>query len=241
MTDMSSISLAILTHNETAQFQWLMQALEPAVPFIQEMVVVDDCSEPDCVAVIRGYEDRVPLRFFQRPLRADFASQRNHMKSLCRGEFIFYLDPDELPSDRLVRGLPEIVRMMAGQDIDACTLPRLNILHDSDEIVHPASLDPGNPHYRVFWEDQYRLLRNVPYLYWTQRLNEYLTGMRRCFAFPRASDYTLLHAKGRRHAQRQEKFYRAIKLRARERLRNSIFKRLPWRRKIEWINAEPPV
>src|SRR5262249_13844879 len=133
----------------------------------------------------------------------------------------------------------QIVDMMERLDIEACTLPRLNILHDEDEFVHPAALDTGNPHYLVHWEDQYRLLRNAPHLYWTQRLNEYLTGMRSCYAVPRTKDFALLHAKSRRHGLRQGKFYRAIKLRPWERWRSSILKRLPWRPKVEWVTAEP--
>src|SRR5262245_57697431 len=138
---MSGISIALLTHNETSQFHWLMQTLAPAFPAIEEIVVVDDFSDAECTAAILSYKGVAPLRFFQRPLRNNFAQQRNYMKSLCRGDFIFYLDPDELPSENVVSGLGKIVEMMARLQIDACTLPRLNILHECGEFAHPKSLD----------------------------------------------------------------------------------------------------
>jgi len=241
MSAHGSISIALLTHNETAQFHWLMQVLAPALPIIDEIVVVDDFSDDECVAAIRSYESTMPLRFFQHSLDRNFAQQRNYMKSLCRGDFIFYLDPDELPSDDLVRGLPRIFQMMAEADIDACTLPRLNILYQSDQPLHPRSLDIEDPSYRVHWEDQFRLLRNSPGLYWTMPLNEYLTGMRRCYRFPQALRYALLHPKTVTHGLKRLEFYRSFRFRNLNKYKNSIVKRLPWRPKIEWIAAEPPI
>jgi glycosyltransferase involved in cell wall biosynthesis len=238
---MAKISIALLTHNEALPFRWLMQSLSPALSVLDEIVVVDDFSDPDCVETIRGFEDKVPLRFYQRALRKNFAKQRNYMKSLCRGELIFFLDPDELPSERLLMGLPKILEMMERLDIDACTLPRINILHDSDQPVHPSELNLADSTHKVLWEDQIRILRNLPRLYWTMHLNEYLTGMRRCYRFPRLLDYALLHPKTVNSAAKQRLFYKSIKMRHVSRVKNSIFKRVPWRRRIEWIAADVPI
>lgn len=238
---MVKISVALLTHNEALPFQWLMQSLAPALGVIDEIVVLDDFSDPDCVEIIRRYEDRMPLRFYQRALQKNFAKQRNYLKSLCRGRLIFYLDPDELPSERLVMGLPKVFEMMERFDIDACTLPRINILHDSDQPPHPSEMNLADSTYKISWEDQTRILRNLPHLYWTMRLNEYLTGMRRCYRFPHSTDYALLHPKTVQWGLQQRAFYKSIKMRHLSRMRNSIFKRLPWRRPIEWVAAEVPI
>src|SRR5207244_2265508 len=90
---MAQISVAMMTHNETAEFRWLMEALVPALDVIDEIVVVDDFSGPEFTAAVRELEDTMPLRFFQRALGKNFAAQRNYMKSLCRGRLIFFLDP----------------------------------------------------------------------------------------------------------------------------------------------------
>src|ERR1041385_1776598 len=136
---MHGISVALMTHNEAAQFEWLMAALTRALDVIDEIVVVDDFSNPDCVAVIRAFEGKLPLRFHQHALNKNFARQRNFVKSLCRGRLIFFPDPDELPAERIVMGLPNILAMMERLDIDACTLPRFNILHESSHPVHPTA------------------------------------------------------------------------------------------------------
>jgi glycosyltransferase involved in cell wall biosynthesis len=209
---MSGISIALLTHNESSQFHWLMQTLAPAFPMIEDIVVVDDFSDAECAAGIRSYEGVTPLRFFQRPLSNNFAQQRNYMKSLCRGDVIFYLDPDELPSENVVLGLGKIAEMMARSEIDACTLPRVNILYEGDQPVHPKSLDTNDARNKVHWEDQFRILRNLPQLYWTMPLNEYLTGMRRCYRFPQEPRYALLHPKSAKQATTQRRFYQSFKL-----------------------------
>src|ERR1700736_4991388 len=117
---MAQVSVAMMTHNETAEFRWLMEALVPALDVIDEIVVVDDFSRPEFAAAVREFQDTMPLRFFQRALAKNFAAQRNYMKSLCRGRLIFFLDPDELTTLRLLRGLPKILEMMEALDIDVC-------------------------------------------------------------------------------------------------------------------------
>jgi glycosyltransferase involved in cell wall biosynthesis len=234
------ISIALLTHNEATEFHWLMSALAPAASVISEIVVVDDFSESACVAAIRSYEGQLPIKFHQRALGKNFAEQRNYMKSLCSGDFVFYLDPDELPVESVVRGLPSIFEMMARLDIDACTLPRLNMLYRSEQPVHPYSVDPASIIHQD-WGDQFRLLRNSPELHWTMPLDEYLTGMRRCYRFPQDLRYALLHPKTVARADERRRFYDTLVVRRRlARMRNSIVKRLPWRQSIEWVTAAPP-
>jgi glycosyltransferase involved in cell wall biosynthesis len=235
------ITVAFMTHNEKDEFEWLMERLTTALDVIGEIVIVDDYSDPDFVAAVRSYERTMPIRFFQRPLKKDFAAQRNYMKSLCQGRLIFYLDPDELPSEQILRGLPKILEMMERLDIDACQLPRLNISCEGDGAIHPATIDLASDNLTTFWEDQTRILRNLPHLRWTMRLNEYLDGIRRGYRFPRELNYALLHSKTKGRQQRQRVFYRSMHERHISRIKNSIVKRLPWRRDTVWIAAEVPI
>jgi glycosyltransferase involved in cell wall biosynthesis len=222
---MPQISVAMLTHNETVEFRWLMQALVPAADLIDEIVVVDDFSGPEFTTAVREFEQTMPLRFVQRALGKNFAAQRNYMKSLCRGRLIFFLDPDELPTTRVLRGLPKILEMMEALDVDACQLPRLNVWLPGDRLVHPRSVDLKDEALTLLWEDQFRMLRNLPHLRWTLRLNEYLTGVRRGYRFPHTLDYALLHCKTQRRQTSQRAFYRSIRMRHVSRMKNSLLKR----------------
>ncbi len=232
----------MLTHNETVQIQRVMDAFTRARHVIDEVVIVDDFSCPDCVSAIRSFEGKLPLRFYQRALKHNFAKQRNYMKSLCRGELIFFIDPDEIPPECIVLGLPKILEVMKQVNIEACTLPRVTIVHDEREPMDLPTWNLDTFGHSLLWEDQFRILRNLPHLHWTMSLNEYLTGMRRCFRFPSSSQYVLLHPKSITRGQQQRGFYRSFRWRRPiSKLKNSIMKRVPWRPAIEWIDMKAPV
>ena len=237
----TGITIALLTHDETAQFRWLMEALLPARHLFDEIVVVDDFSGPEFLRAVHEFEAKLPIRLFQRALNQNFAAQRNYMKSQCRGRMIFFLDPDELPSPRILNGLPQILAMMERLDIDACQLPRLTISHPGSGPAHPLSLNLQGEGIALLWEDQFRMLRNLPHLRWTLRLNEYLTNVRTAYRFPHTLDYALLHPKSLQRQKEQRVFYRSIRLRHVSRIKNSIYKRLPWRQATRWIVADTPV
>ena len=163
------------------------------------------------------------------------------MKSLCRGRLIFFLDPDELPTARVLQGLPKLLDMMERLDVDACQLPRLNVWLPGEKLVDPRNVDLNDPALRISWEDQFRVMRNLRHLRWAMRLNEYLTGVRRAYRFPHTLDYALLHCKTEARQSRQWVFYRSIRMRHLSRMKNSVLKRLPWRTRTKWISAEPPI
>jgi glycosyltransferase involved in cell wall biosynthesis len=203
--------------------------------------VVDDFSGPPLAQALERFGAVLPLRVFRRHLRKNFAAQRNFMKAQCRGRLIFFLDPDELPPPELVRGLPRILEMMERDDIDVCQLPRLNVLLDGETLPHPLAVDLQAPGVVTYWEDQTRILRNLPHLKWVLRLHEHLTGIRRGYRFPHTRDYALLHCKTRARQARQRAFYRSLHMRHVTRAADSVRKRLPWRRVTEWVAADPPV
>jgi hypothetical protein len=235
------ISVALMTHDETTEFTWFMEALTPALDVIGEIVVVDDFSGPAFQGALEHFARSMPLRVHRRALNRDFAAQRNYTKSLCRGRLIFFPDPDELPSLRILQGLPRILSMMEEHDIDACQLPRLNVLLDRETLVHPLAPEWEADDASVLWEDQTRILRNLPHLKWALHLNEYLTGIRRGYRFPRTREYALMHCKTRQRQERQRVFYRSVHMRHFSRVANSIRKRLPWHSETDWVAARPPV
>ena len=136
-----SISVAVMTHNETREFKWLMRALEPARSIIDEIVVVDDFSDEGFIETVRSFGKTWPIRFFQRRLNKNFAAQRNFAKARCRGRLILFPDADELPSERVLMGLPQLLEWMESHDVDACYLPRLNVLVPGSDMADPRFED----------------------------------------------------------------------------------------------------
>ena len=236
-----SISVAVMTHNETREFKWLMAALEPARAVIDEIVVVDDFSDSDFVETVRSFEKTWPIRFFQRRLNKNFAAQRNFAMAQCRGRLILFPDADEIPSQRILMGLPDLLAWMESKEIDACYLPRLNVMVPGSDLAEPLRTLDDNTLYSN-WEDQVRIIRNLPKLKFVKRVDELLAGIGRAYKFPHTKDFVLLHAKTSARIAQQQHFYRSIHFSATlSKHWNSIAKRTFRIDRQKFVEAEPPI
>lgn len=236
-----SISVAVMTHNETQEFKWLMRALEPVRSIIDEIVVVDDFSDDDFVEAIRSFEKDWPIKFFQRRLNKNFAAQRNFAMAQCQGRLILFPDADELPSKRTLMGLPKLLEWMESHEIDACYLPRLNVVVPGGNLTDPSLITDDNIQFSN-WEDQIRILRNLPHLRFVRRVDELLAGIKRAYKFPHTKDFALLHVKTSERIERQKRFYRSIHLAATlSKHWNSIAKRTFRIDRQKIIESDPPI
>jgi glycosyltransferase involved in cell wall biosynthesis len=67
-------------------------------------------------------EARLQVAF--RTLNNDFATFKNHVIPYCTGDYIFFIDADEIPSEDLIQTLPEILEM--NPEMDIFLVPRVN-------------------------------------------------------------------------------------------------------------------
>lgn len=89
------ISVVIPAYNCTA---YIRQALDSAL--IQdvnlEILVIDDCSRDNLEAVMAEYRDYPQIRYYRNPRNMGVADTRNRGVSLARGEYIAFLDADDI-------------------------------------------------------------------------------------------------------------------------------------------------
>jgi glycosyltransferase involved in cell wall biosynthesis len=200
-----SITLGILTHNEIQEFRWLMEEIGKRRDLFQEIIVVDDYSNNEMVRECLNHD----ICFRQRALNKNFSGQRNYLKSLCRADFLLVMDPDELPALSLLDALPEVVEIMDTKNIDAVSIPRVNVVHDKEYPIdaRTISLSDADPR-----EQQIRIIRNVAYLKWTNPIHERLIGIRRAARLPDELKYSIFHVKGRTRLSEQHDFYKTVGL-----------------------------
>lgn len=127
---------------------------------VDEIVVVDGGSVDGTVAALEAEGICATVR----PLVGDFAAQRNFGVSLCRGEWIFELDADEIPSAPLLAGLRQIAADADGSQVDVVGVARLNF-HDG--VLQPGPGADGLDY-------QYRLHRR--HCVWHGRVHEEVVG-----------------------------------------------------------------
>ena len=98
------ISYSILTHNETNSLTELIDFISIYKDEEDEIVILDDYSDDEETKKI--FDTVIPIydiKFEQRRLLKDFASQKNHLKNMCSGDYIFNIAADELPNKLLIQ------------------------------------------------------------------------------------------------------------------------------------------
>ena len=119
------ISYSILTNNETDSLSELIQFLVKHKDEEDEIVILDDYSDNEKTKEILDSMCSIyEIKLEQRHLHKDYAGQKNHLKSMCSGDYIFNLDADELPNKWLMKNIKEILE--ANSSIDLYWVPRVN-------------------------------------------------------------------------------------------------------------------
>lgn len=116
------VSVAMTAYNSA---KWLPRALDSVLAqqtdFPIEIVIGDDCSKDDTVAVARSYVDRHPhiIRLLERTANAGI--QRNYYDTFaqCRGKYIAWLDADDYWTDPRKLAI-QVAAMEADPAINLC-------------------------------------------------------------------------------------------------------------------------
>lgn len=87
------ISAVVLTKNEEKNLGQCLESLD----WCDEIIVIDDFSTDKTLEIARKKRALV----FQRKLNDDFSGQRNFALSKAKGEWVFFLDADEIVPESL--------------------------------------------------------------------------------------------------------------------------------------------
>ncbi len=88
-----SLSVGIITNNAKG---YLKQVLESVRDIADEVVIVDSSSDNKVTDLASSFHAKVHYRDFD-----NFVNQKNYLLSLCKGNWVLFLDDDEVVSDEL--------------------------------------------------------------------------------------------------------------------------------------------
>ena len=205
------ISFAITTHNEG---QYIQELLDQLVPHCEqtgdEIVVVDDHSTDAYTSqLLYGYEEQDKIKLFSHALNNDFAAHKNHLNSMCQGDYIFQVDADEKFHPNLLTYLHDIV--YNNTNVDLFLIPRVNTVEGltQDDIKRWGwRVDERN---RVQWPDyQTRLYRNSPDIKWEGKVHEQIIGYQTHAPLPAEEEWALYHIKNILRQREQNAYYETI-------------------------------
>ena len=204
------ISYAITVCNEFIEIQRLIPFLLQHKRAQDEICVLLDkpkaSQELLDLLYIWSSADYITLK--ESTFQGHFADWKNELTAMCKGDYIFNIDADEIPNEILIANLPDILQ---NNDFDSCMIPRVNTV---DGITEEHIKKWGwrvNEHGWVNWPDkQWRLYKNTPEIKWENKVHERLVGFKTYTSLPEVLEMALFHHKTIDRQERQNEFYNAL-------------------------------
>lgn len=186
------LSYLITSHNETDSLDLLLSKLIQYKKDNSEIVLLDDYSDnPATVSIIEKHKQSI--NFHQKKLQNDYGAHKNYGISLCKGEWVFQIDADELPTVTLLENIDVILQ--SNSNNEALWLPRLNYFVG----VTQKDIEMWGWNYQDgminFPDYQSRLYKNLPHIRYERRLHEKVEGYKSYAFIPPQKDIALIHNK----------------------------------------------
>ena len=200
------ISYAICVCDEYKELDTLLNFLTQVKDTEDEIVILVDGTKT-CKEVTSVLNKYTELRIIHRDFNNDFAKHKNFLNSKCRGDYIFNIDADEVPTEDLIKYIKSRIDITKP---DLIYVPRINIcLGQTKEFLKRWKFQTNDLGW-VNWPDyQGRVYRNSKLIYWESTVHEKIGGpecrtLEGCDATPTLS---LIHIKTVQKQNSQNEFY----------------------------------
>ena len=201
------VSYAITVCNEINEIQKLLLFLFSKRDVNDEVVVVFD-SRNGTDEVLNYLEsiNQSNFKFYKTLFNGDFSCWKNNVKIRCNGDYIFFVDADEIPNEWLISNLKNILQSHLTSDL--FILPRVNIVngHDANDI-RKYNWNINQFGWVNFPDNQMRIIKNSKDIFWINKVHEILTGYKQPIVFPPEEKYSIRHEKEIQRQRKQNSFY----------------------------------
>ena len=206
------ISYAIPVCNELLEITKLLNFLKKYIDKEDEVVVLFDTNNgSQSVEQFLRAKSVNPTFFQWYPYHFDghFANMKNHLKSLCTGDWIFQIDADELPHESLITNLKELLKL--NPTTEMFLVPRVNTVDGlTQEHINKWRWNVNEKGW-VNWPDyQTRIIQNSPKIKWQNKVHEQIIGISTQGALPMEEEWCLYHPKTIGRQEAQNNFYNTI-------------------------------
>jgi hypothetical protein len=207
------ISYAIPVCNEIIEIQRLLDFLIENKREQDEIIILYDINNGDVEVekYLRETSFLIPSLFswYKYDFDGHFANMKNHLTSLCNGDYIFQIDADEMITEVLIDSLPDILE--SNPDNEVYLIPRVNtVLGLTQEHITKWGWNVDGEG-RVNWPDyQWRIWKNKPEIKWINKVHERLEGFKTYAPLPQNPELALQHPKTIERQEKQNKFYEKL-------------------------------
>ena len=196
------ISYAITVCNELEEIKRLIPfLLEHKRPEDEIVVLWDENGD----LKVWEYVISIPEpRHFRDYFNKNFAEWKNKLSLICKGDYIFQIDADEIPNDLLIEHLPTILE----NNVDVILVPRINTVQGITPQHIQAWGWKQNEKGWLQWPDhQWRIYKNIPDIKWKNKVHEILDGYKTYSGLPELEEYAIYHPKTIERQEKQNNYY----------------------------------
>ena len=207
------ISYAIPVCNEIDEIKRLTEFLLKHKNEKDEIVILVD--ESNHTPEVRDYvnlfaEECIDqnVHHAYHPLDNDFGSFKNHLNSLCSGDYIYQVDADEMITEYVVRTLPQL---LAYNSVDMIRVPRINTVEGlTQEHIKKWRWMVDDKGRVNFPDYQTRIYKNDPHIEWSGKVHEIIVGAQTISHLPLEDPWCLIHEKTIERQEVQNQLYDTI-------------------------------
>lgn len=209
------ITYGITVCNESEELNRLLTTLMPLIDDEDEILVLRDITKTNSkvTKVIDDHTNLNPnrIRTIEKILNKDFASFKNTLIEHSKGDYLFQIDADEVPSEFLIENIKPIIEV--NKDVDCFYIPRVNkVFGITKEHIQKWGWRVDE-HNRINYPDpQMRLFKLNKEIKWKNKVHEVLDNYEITTILPyeEDEDFCLYHLKDIKKQEEQNKFYDLI-------------------------------
>jgi hypothetical protein len=202
------ITYAVTVCNEFLEIQRLLNFLLTHKRLQDNIVVLYDSKngDPEIESFLRARSVNKSFAWHTAEFQGHFADWKNHLTSLCDGDYIFQIDADEIPHTKLIELLPAILE--ENIECDVITVPRINTVEGISQDHMQQWGWNVNAEGWINWPDeQWRIYKNKPYLKWINKVHERIDGHKIWTFLPTIEEFALYHPKTIERQVKQNNYY----------------------------------
>ena len=207
------ISYGITVHNEADELNKLLEILIHKTDSEDEIVICDDFSDEDTQFVLQSWSQQYGhsklIKIYQRKLQGNFADHKNSVIENCSGDYVFHIDADEYPHERLLSQLKQILEM---NNVDLLGVPRVNTVDGITDEHYTKWGWRVTEEGWIQWPDyQARIFRRNERIRWEGPVHEMIVNCETYATLPAREELSLYHHKTIEKQENQNKLYANIK------------------------------
>jgi hypothetical protein len=207
------ISYAITVCNEFVEIQRLITFLLKNKRPQDEIVVLVDMTKNEPTSELLGYLHRLSsnnyITLSEQNFNNHFADWKNMLTQSCKGDYIFQIDADEIPHEKLLEILPEILE--ENFDCEVFLVPRVNTVEGlTQDHINKWGWNVNEQGWVNWPDNQWRIWKNKSEIKWVNKVHEKLDGYKVWSILPEMEEFALYHPKTIERQEKQNNYYNTL-------------------------------